>query len=260
MSNLKIEWLKIRNYRTFWILSALFIVCVAGVNYMIYQIESSVKVPVGMLVGSPFGFPDVWQTVSYISSFLLFFPGLILLILVTNEYNYKTQRQNIIDGISRFEFAFTKIVMAIILSVSATLLTAAIAVLSGIFVGSDFSFSGCTYILYFFLQAITYTLAGLLFGFLFKKSGLAIALYFIYLFFIKNILSALVNHYIMHTAGYYFPVKSSDALIPFPIFQNFSEHLHLFASPNATLLLVFTLAYLLIFYFIIIKKFTTEDL
>jgi ABC-type transport system involved in multi-copper enzyme maturation permease subunit len=259
MKNLKIEWLKVRNYRTFWILWLLFVICLAGVNYMVYHIQSSVKVPAAnMLVGTPFSFPDVWQTVSYISSFLLFFPGLILLILITNEYNYKTHRQNIIDGISRFEFAFTKIVMVVIFAVKATLLEAIITVITGLLAGSAFSFNQSVYLFYFFLQALTYILTGLLFGFLFKKSGLAIALYFIYLFFIKNILSALVSHYIHDPLGDYFPIKSSDVLIPFPVFKSFSEHI--FTPPNTTLLLVCTVAYLAIFYFIIVRKFTTEDL
>ena len=255
-----IEWLKIRSYRTFWVLLILFVVCTAGVNYTVYQVKVTTNIPGGAtaLLGNPFAFPDVWQTVTYISSFLLFLPGLIVLILTTNEYSFKTHRQNIIDGVSRFDFAFAKILIALKLSGFATLVTALIAVFVGLLGNTAFSFDGAIYLLYFLLQAITYSLFGLLLGFLIKRSGLAIALYFIYLFFVKNILSALANHFVANTSGDYFPIKSSDSLIPLPVFQSITKQM--FTPPNVTALIVCTLAYLAIFYFIIIKKFTKEDL
>ena len=37
---LKIEWLKLKNYRTFWILSILFLISLFGINYIPYQIHS----------------------------------------------------------------------------------------------------------------------------------------------------------------------------------------------------------------------------
>lgn len=259
LKNLKIEWLKVRSYRTFWVLLALFIICTVGVNYIVYQSKSDVKMqPVSMLIGNPFSFPDVWHTVGYISSFLLFLPGLIVLILVTNEYNYKTHRQNIIDGISRFDFVVTKIFLAIEFALLATLLSFIIAMVIGLCSGStSFSLNNLNYIFYFFLQALTYTFSGVLFGFLFKRSGLAIALYFIYLIFIKNILSFLANHF-LSGMGDYFPIKSADNLIPLPFFRNITQNV--FMEPNETLLIIFTIGYLAAFCFIVIKKFTTEDL
>ncbi|ANI88751.1 hypothetical protein A9P82_05295 [Arachidicoccus ginsenosidimutans] len=258
--NLMIEWLKVRNYRTFWVLLILFVVCMIGVNYVVYHLKKEVGTQaVSMFIGNPFEFPDVWQTVTYISSFLLFLPGLIVLILITNEYNFKTHRQNIIDGISRFDFALTKILVVLKLSVFATIIAALIAVFIGISGNTSFSFDHAGYLWYFFLQALTYSLAGLVFGFLFKRSGLAIALYFIYLFFLKNILTFFINHY-FSSIGDYFPIKSSDNLIQNPLIQKFSKEIHFLTPPNVPLLIIFTVVYLIAFYFIIVKKFTTEDL
>ncbi len=259
MKNLKIEWLKIRSYRTFWVLTVLFVLCLTGLNYIVYQIKAANNMKqVTLMIGNPFSFPDVWQTVTYVSGFLLFLPGLILLILVTNEYNFKTHRQNIIDGMSRFDFATSKILMAVIASVIVTVLSAIVAVTIGSISGSTgFTTDKTVYLLYFLLQAFTYSIVGLLLGFLFKRSGLAIALYFIYLFFIKNIISALLDHYFSNT-GEYIPVKSADALIPFPVFQNITTRM--FTAPSVAVLLISTLVYLAAFYYIIIKKFTTEDL
>lgn len=258
LRNLITEWLKIRNYRTFWVLLILFVLCTVGVNYVFYETKSDNNMrQVSMLIGNPFSFPDVWQTVSYISSFLLFLPGLIILILVTNEYNFKTHRQNIIDGISRFDFVTTKILIAAKLAVFATILTLLIAVFIGISGNTSISADNTVYLLYFFLQAFTYTLAGLLFGFLFKRSGIAIALYFVYLFFLKNILCFLGNHYFSN-AGDYLPVKSADNLIPIPVFHNITKNI--FTQPSIAVLIICTLIYIASFCLIVLRKFTSEDL
>ena len=104
---LKIEWLKIKGYKTFWVLTTLFLVSIAGLNYFVFNIKqniSSGSAQANAIIGSPFDFPNVWHTVGYFSSFLLFIPGLMIITSITNEYTYKTHRQNIIDGWSRQQF------------------------------------------------------------------------------------------------------------------------------------------------------------
>jgi len=50
------------------------------------------------LIGKPFGFPDVWQVVSWNSTMYYWAPALLIITLTTNECTYKTHRQNVIDG------------------------------------------------------------------------------------------------------------------------------------------------------------------
>ena len=180
-----------------------------------------------------------------------------MLILVCNEFNFRTHRQNVIDGIGRFDFALTKILVALKLSVLATIMTALIAVFIGITGHTSFSLDNAHYLLYFFLQAFTYSMFGVLFGFLFKKTGIAIALYFVYIFFIKNIVFYYFQFH-KSNAGNYFPVESSDDLIHFPVLQNLSRQV--FTPANQTVLIALTLVYITVFCFVIMKKFTSEDL
>ncbi|MFK5098226.1 hypothetical protein, partial [Klebsiella pneumoniae] len=69
-----------------------------------------------LLLGNPFVFPEVWQTVAYFSSFFVLLPSILVIMLVTNEYTYKTHRQNIIDGWSRNEFLLSKLIDVAIIS------------------------------------------------------------------------------------------------------------------------------------------------
>src|SRR5688572_27759840 len=99
---LKIEWLKVKNYRTFWILLLLIMVSIPAFNYMIFDITDNSfgnsKQMKEMILGRPFSFPTIWQTIGWISSLMLFIPALLLITITTNEFTYKTHRQNIIDG------------------------------------------------------------------------------------------------------------------------------------------------------------------
>src|SRR5437764_10406442 len=113
---LKIEWMKLRYYRTFWILTSLYLASIVGINFIGYKIEQRIfeekqsKGIAELIIGQRrYSFPTVWQMTSYLSSFLLFLPGLLMIIFITNEYSYKTHRQNVIDGWSRNQFISVKL-------------------------------------------------------------------------------------------------------------------------------------------------------
>src|SRR4051812_36136732 len=96
---LKIEWLKVKNYRTFWILLLLVLISIPGINYVIYDITDNTfgknqKQMQEMLLGRPFSFPTIWQTIGWISGLTLFIPSLLIITVTTNEFTYKTHRQN----------------------------------------------------------------------------------------------------------------------------------------------------------------------
>ena len=77
--------------------------------------------------------------------------------LLTNEFNFKTHRQNIIDGWTRQQFVTVKFVFAILFSVVATFFNFLVALLFGfITTGSHFSFAGIENVGYIFIQTVAY--------------------------------------------------------------------------------------------------------
>lgn len=262
---LKIEWLKIKGYKTFWILSTLFLVSILGVNYFGFNIKQGISqgnAQANVLFGSPFSFPNVWHTVTYLSSFLLFIPGLMIITSITNEYTYKTHRQNIIDGWSRQQFIHVKIVLIIIISVIAALFVFLTAILFGSLSGSSFSFEKIEFIGYYFIQALSYCMLALLLGVLIKRSGLSIGLFFLYAFIIENFLGAILNNVGRTSRGIngpgdYLPLNTVDNLIPFPFFRNLVQ---IGTQPSIYLLLGLSALYLFLYYFFSVRKFKTQDL
>lgn len=260
---LKVEWMKVKNYRTFWVLSILYLVSVFGANYISYQVyQLRPAKDNGMskaFIGSPFDFPDVWHVISYTSSFLMFMLGLLVIISFTNEYSYKTHRQNIIDGWSRKEFILVKIVLTAIVALVATIAVFITALLFGLFENAaSFTFEKIEFIGYFFIQAVSYCAAALLFSLLFKRSGITIGVYFLYTLILENMLAGFLNRYTDYY-GRYLPLETTDNLIRFPVFKAVISQIPI-PSYNTTALLITSAVYLALYYFISFKKFQTEDL
>lgn len=261
---LKIEWMKVKNYRTFWVLSILYLVSIFGVNYIVYLIQDARPKKAGdmttMLIGNPpFEFPEVWQSVAYVSSFLMFIPGLLMIISFTNEYSFKTHRQNIIDGWSRKQFILVKMTLTLIVAIVATVAVFITAFLFGLFEGGQngVSFEQVEYIGYFFIQSLSYAAVALLFSLLFKRSGIAIGVFFLYVTVLENMIAGLLNRYV-NNIGRYLPLESSDNLIPFPFLRNIVNQFT--TKPNLSLLLIFAIGYLAAYFFICLRKFETDDL
>jgi|SRR5215831_16286411 len=263
---LKIEWLKVKNYRTFWILSALYLLSIWGINYIVYVIQwkiyhdknagDAAKLFLG---GPPYAFPKVWAMTSYVSSYLLFIAGLIMIINVTNEFSFKTHRQNIIDGETRTQFVVTKLVCGLVVALVSTLFVFLTAMFFGLTAETvEFSFENFEYILYFFLQALSYCWLAIFFSLIFKRSGISIGVFFLYTIVLENVLVQALNYYANNT-GRYLPIQSSDELLPLPFLEKVQQQINP-AEVNTTVQLIFVLCYLALYFFFCKRKFETADL
>ncbi len=263
---LAIEWMKLKNYRAFWILFCLYVATIFGGNYIIYRIqlviysERQAKGIAAMVLGNPpYSFPTVWQAVGHVSSWLLFIPGLIMILTVTNEYSYKTHRQNVIDGWTRQQFITSKILLAAVFAVFSTIVVGITATIFGFMSGdASFSFEGFSYIWYFLLQAMSYIMVALLLAVIFKRGALAIGVFFAYSVVLEQILVLVLNKYANY-AGRYLPLETTDELIPFPHIQRIINKL-IATEPNYTAILIMAFVYLAAYLFFTVRKFQTDDL
>jgi hypothetical protein len=264
---LHIEWLKVKNYRTFWILLLISVVSIPAFNYVIYDMmdNSFPKIKGQSILGSPFAFPDVWQTVAWNSSLLLLIPAILIITLTTNEFTYKTHRQNIIDGWGRSQFINVKLVEVLILSVFLSLvvfLTSlafgnfANKVPAGISVYKDVRFSW-----YFFVEMISYSLLAFLISMLIKRAGLAMGVFFIYMIIEQFVVALLRNKYKITWVDY-FPQEVTDMLIPQPYGKkllNSTDKIRIWENHIPTYLMV-AAVFILIYCLLTNWKFRKSDL
>jgi ABC-type glycerol-3-phosphate transport system permease component len=270
---LKIEWLKIKNYTAFIVISLFFVLGIVAANYMVYSFKKNVidkADPIGLISStSPYDFANVWQTTSYVSGCLLILPGLIIIMLVTNEFTFKTHRQNIIDGWSRNQFIQVKLAMALIVALVSTVLVVLTALIFGFALGSTFGVNHIEALGFFFLKALTYNLIAVLIGVLVRKTGFAIGIFFVYTC-LENFISLLLEmlaikiktNYNVDTGnlGDYLPMNAADGLLYFPKTSLSKITSGLLPTDYMYLVLAFTIAYIFIFIYWSKNRMETTDL
>ncbi len=262
---LNIEWKKLLYYRTFWILSVLYIASIYGLNFIVYKnmqelyLKQQTKGMANVIMGKmPYAFPTTWQMTSYVSSFLLVMPALFIIIAITNEYSFKTHRQNIIDGISRIQFISVKLLLVLFVTILSTIAVFITAWSFGVQEGTQaVSFTNIYYLGYYFLQSLLNCVIAVLFSILFKRSGITMGVFILYALVFENVGSVLLNKYFPF-AGRYLPIESSDLLIPIPVFKVIQKQFT--TEPNYTVMLVVALAYLVLFTLLAKRKFEKSDL
>jgi ABC-2 type transport system permease protein len=266
LDTFRVEWLKLKYYRTFWILLAVIAVCIPAFNYVIYDVtdNSFPKVNGKNLLGNPYSFPNTWSTVPYMAGILMFIPAILIITLFTNEYSFKTHRQNIIDGWSRSRFIFIKITEVLLLAVFIT----GIVILSCLYFGflthsitqAGAGWSHYRFIFYFFLEMVDYSLIAVIIAMLVKRAGLAMGIFFLYMIVEQFIVVLGRNKYKVKWVDY-LPEEITDQLIPQPFARKiispgnndiWENHLPLYLS--------IAVLYIILYIFFISWRFRKSDL
>jgi ABC-2 type transport system permease protein len=227
---LRIELKKIMTYRMFWILAGLyFVFLILGVivaEYMFNKIVDDVNrhSPLPIPHANLYFFPDVWQNVTFFASirYVLIFPAIIVMILITNEFTFKTIRQNIVNGLSKTEFLVSKLLIILMISIAITL---------GVFVGTLFIgithsdaeamkhiWDGISFIPAFFIQVTVFMLMAFFFGFIIRNTGVAIAIFTLYVSIIEPVFYGIfkIPYFQPNRISEFLPVNSTIRLVEYP--------------------------------------------
>lgn len=221
------EWLKMKKYNAFWWIMGLTALSYPGINYIFYMVYDNITNQPSrasqlakMAIGNPFTFPEVWHTVAYFSSWFVFIPAVVVIMFITNEYSFKTHRQNIIDGWSRNQFISSKLVDVLITCVMITILYLAVCLVTGI-TNQDrliwHTWEQSRYIGLFALQTFSQLSIAFLVGFLVRKAFLALGIFVFYYIIFEPIIVGLLKVY-GHDEGRFMPLEISDRMIPVPGF------------------------------------------
>jgi ABC-2 type transport system permease protein len=210
---LTIEWMKVRNYRTFHIFLGLYVLLILAVYYGFNKFKVSGPIDLSAV----YKFPDVWYYTAYVSTWFAAIPAILMINLVSNEITYKTMRQHIIDGMSRRDFLIGKLLMAAGISV----LTGVVVFLTGLIIGSlkgpsaniFEGISDITYVLRAMWVSFGMMTGAILIALMVKRSALSILVFLAALWIIEPLLG---NIWLSDIYAY-FPFNSLDEFIVSPI-------------------------------------------
>jgi ABC-2 type transport system permease protein len=239
-----IEWIKLRNYRAFYILTGLYflilgVVCCSGALFLQYLKNQGANFEgVDPTIIPIYHFSDIWPNITLVAAKLKIILAFIVIISITNEITYKTLRQNIIDGFNRTDFMLSKLSMIFAFSLINTLYIFILGVILGFIYSSDTSlnaiFTNFHFLGAFFLNVFAFLVFTFLIALLIKRTGIVIIFIGIYATFIEPIGTLILTEVPklkngIGTIAPYFPVKAIRDLIPnaFPkyIFQEIQEYI-----------------------------------
>ena len=259
----KIEWLKLRTYRTFWVLFGAFLLMFpvafyfSASKYMERASSGLQEQAIKAFLGAPFIFPRVWQASSWFGGMFFVMIGMLFILLITNEVQYRTHRQNIIDGWSRIDFLKAKLSLMIFFVLVATALVFCCGLLVGLLFSTTANgiFENVYYVGYFALMATIYLAVAFLTAILVKRTGLSIIIYFAIVCILDNVLW-LVLTLKDSQLGYFLPLECVDSLVPNPFKPSALERR---TVPDISLIIA-VLAYLSLFVYIVVNYFKKTDL
>ncbi len=220
---LKIEFKKLSSYLTFWVLLGISLLSTFLLTYWSTEFSFRINSAAHLInTTSWYQFPSIWGNVTWLCSYAnLFFISIIVITLVCNEYTFKTIRQNVIDGLSKFEIVLGKIILIIGLSFAMTLFTGTVCLVFGLIYSEgaiNFSgmFNNVNYLGDFFIQAIAYGMVAYFIATLFKRTGLSIVMFFVY----KSIIESIIDwKFLPNNLGDYLPMNLFSELTPKPFAQ-----------------------------------------
>ena len=215
--SLKIEWLKIKSYTTFWVMTLLFVVLLTA--FYISVGLGLINAGAGgiSIFGQASSFAGVWDDLCFFASYFVIAIAILMAIITTNEYQYRTNRQHVIDGYTRMQFYHAKWFLLLAISLGTTLFVFLLGLLTGLLSGLSFStfFDNSEKLVWLFLLCVNYLGFAMMLGFLFKRSGLAIGVLMFYSMIVESILHAIfLFKFSMPGGDLFLPLQASDELMP----------------------------------------------
>ena len=240
------------SYRTFWVICGLYFVTLAfttasgmeilkwiASKFQDFGSEINInRIPL-------YHFPDIWQNLIWVSGLFKIVLSIMVVISITNEYQYRTLRQNIIDGMSRWEFIFSKILMNGLLSLMSVVMLFVIIMFTGVIYTPNLAFQdvmmGIEFLVAYFLEVFAFLSYALMLGIFVQRSGLTIVL-----LLLSHMIEAIIKLNIFRlgteeSIGWlkqFFPLESITNLVPLPFARYAFQEIQDYVSITAVLIAI----------------------
>lgn len=233
---LKIEWLKLRRYKPFWVLMTLYPASLFGLMFLTSRAidkaaaaNPAIHTAVDKITA--FRYPEVWTTVTWTASWFHFLPCVLILLNVCNEFENRTHRQNLLDGWSRPRFFLAKLSVTLGVTLVSVLWVALLAVLLAGTHGAAPSLEGADRLLYFTEQCLVYNFFAMALGFLVRRGILGLAIFLVYSMCLEFVVFGFLSFFARSLGHieYYAPLRLANQLLPLPLWKEAVQRI----SPDA---------------------------
>ena len=222
---LKIDLRKMTSYRTFWVICGIYfftliVGAASGMEFLkgLSRLVEGFGQQINITRIPLYHFPDVWQNLAWSGGLLKMGLAIMVVVSITNEFTYRTIRQNIIDGMSREEFLLSKVYTNFMLSAISMVSVFVIALVTGGIYSPELDFpfglSGIGFYPAYFLEVFAFLSFALMLGIFVNRSGLTIVL-LLFSYLIELIIKENLDDYLPGIIPF-FPLESIMNLVPMP--------------------------------------------
>lgn len=172
-----------------------------------------------------FNFPFIWHFNTYVAAILKLFLAIVIVSMMANEYSYGTLKQNLIDGMSKKEFVFSKFLTVVLFAFCSTIFVFIMTLILGYSFSSykeiGIVFSGLEFLLAFFVKLVGFFSFCLFLGIFVKRSAFALGFLLIW-DIVESILKGILSFKIFpdsdnaHYITQFFPLEAMSNLIVNP--------------------------------------------
>ena len=261
----KIDYKKLSNYRTFWVLVILYFVTMglvtsSGMEFLKWLAGKGANFEKVDILRVPlYHFPDIWQNITYVSLYFQLILAIVVIISITNEFSYKTIRQNIIDGMDRKDFLISKISTILMLSLASTLFVFLVGLITGLIYTPEsemrFMFTNIEFIPAYLLATFFYLILVMLLAVWIKRAGLAIGIVLIYPTLEYALGASLPDS--LDPVVPYLPYHAINGIITVPFQRYLFMEIQDYVDPVSVLV---ALAYIALFIYLAYRSLVKRDL
>ncbi|GAB2942758.1 hypothetical protein GCM10027048_04260 [Hymenobacter coalescens] len=254
---LKTELRKLLPYRTAWVILLLFTALLAAT----VAGAGGVSVNGSQLGLALYALPGLWTNLVYIAGYFSLLPAFLLIMLITDEFQYRTLRQQVIDGASREQLVFDKLQVGLLLTAWCVVSVLAVGLFFGLTrapgaeAGQVLAAAPRPLLLYA-AQLTGYLALAALLAVLIRKSTPAIVALLLYVWVVER----LIRYFLPDAIDRFLPVKALDILTPSP----FAQTLDTVLGPSGALLpgeaVPVALGYAALFWLLSVLLLRTRDL
>lgn len=181
---LSIEFNKLRYSRSSKILIGTYFILITFIA-LIASIEFNIgNINFRLADQGIFNFPFIWHFNAFIAALLKLFLAIVIVSMMANEYSNRTLKQNLIDGLSKKEFIWSKFLTLLSFSLASTLFLFVVSLILGLsfsdYTEASIIFSDLEYLLGYFVKLTGFFAFCMFLGVLIKRSAFALGFLFIW--------------------------------------------------------------------------------
>lgn len=203
-----IEWMKLRRLVTMKVILILYAITIPIIYYSISYLRlGPLSAPATM-----WEFPECYSYVAFVASWFNIMVGVVIMVFSSNEIKYRTQRQNVIDGLSKRDTILAKFYIVFLFSLAITLYTFLVAFITGLINGGSDIFAGVEVMAIYFVSTLGYFSFAFLLANLIRLPALAIIL-----FIFSRVIEFFIGLVASEKIYQFFPLTTFGNLVPFPM-------------------------------------------